>query len=188
MTMTRTAEPSASNLVWIDLEMTGLDPDAERIIEIATVVTDASLAVLADGPEIAIQQTAQVLAAMDEWNTEQHGRSGLTERVLASTCGEREAEARTLAFLERWVPSQTSPMCGNSVCLDRRFLHRYMPRLERFFHYRNLDVSTLKELCRRWAPEKAERLVKRAEHRALQDIRGSIEELRFYRDELLRLD
>ncbi|MDE0458175.1 MAG: oligoribonuclease [Chromatiales bacterium] len=180
--------PNSSNLVWIDLEMTGLDPDTEKIIEIATIVTDASLRVLADGPEIAIRQTAGVLAAMDEWNTEQHGGSGLTERVLASTCAEEEAEARTLAFLERWVPPRTSPMCGNSVCLDRRFLHRHMPRLESFFHYRNLDVSTLKELCLRWAPEKAGKLVKRAEHRALQDIRGSIAELRFYRDELLRLD
>ena len=177
-----------SNLVWIDLEMTGLDPDSEKIIEIATVVTSASLEVLADGPEIAIHQTAGVLAAMDGWNTEQHGRSGLTERVFASTCREEEAEARTLEFLERYLPPQTSPMCGNSVCLDRRFLHRYMPRLESFFHYRNLDVSTLKELCLRWAPEKARKLVKRAEHRAMQDIRGSIAELRFYRDELLRLD
>ena len=177
-----------SNLVWIDLEMTGLDPDSEKIIEIATVVTDASLEVLADGPEIAIRQNAEVLAAMDEWNTEQHGRSGLTERVLASTCTEEEAEARTLEFLKRHVPQQTSPMCGNSVCLDRRFLHRHMPRLESFFHYRNLDVSTLKELCLRWAPEKARKLVKRAEHRALQDVHESIAELRFYRDELLRLD
>ena len=179
---------NATNLVWIDLEMTGLDPDAERIIEIATIVTDVSLEVLAEGPEIAIHQPAGVLAAMDEWNTEQHGRSGLTERVLASACGVEEAERRTLAFLERYVPPQTSPMCGNSICLDRRFLHRYMPRLERFFHYRNLDVSTLKELCLRWAPEKAGRFEKRAVHRALQDIRGSIAELRFYRDELLRLD
>ena len=180
--------PNPSNLVWIDLEMTGLDPDTEKIIEIATVVTDASLRVLADGPEIAIRQTAGVLAAMDEWNTEQHGGSGLTERVLASTCGVGEAEARTLEFVERYVPPRTSPMCGNSICLDRRFLHRYMPRLESWFHYRNLDVSTLKELCLRWAPEKARKLVKRAEHRALRDIRGSIAELRFYRDELLRLD
>ena len=178
----------ASNLVWIDLEMTGLDPDTEKIIEIATIVTDASLKVLADGPEIAIHHPAEVLAAMDAWNTEQHGRSGLTEQVLASTCGVEEAEARTLEFLERYVPPQTSPMCGNSVCLDRRFLHRYMPGLERFFHYRNLDVSTLKELCLRWAPEKARSFVKCAEHRAMQDIRGSIAELRFYRTELLRLD
>jgi len=179
---------NASNLVWIDLEMTGLDPDTEKIIEIATIVTDASLKVLAEGPEIVIHQTAEVLAAMDEWNTGQHARSGLTERALASACGVEEAEERTLEFLERYVPPQTSPMCGNSICLDRRFLHRYMPRLERFFHYRNLDVSTLKELCMRWAPEKAQRLAKRAEHRAMQDIRGSIAELRFYRDELLRLD
>ena len=178
---------NTSNLVWIDLEMTGLDPDTEKIIEIATVVTDASLEVVADGPEIAVHQAAEVLAAMDEWNTEQHGRSGLTERVLASTCEAREAEALTLEFLERYVPPQTSPMCGNSVCLDRRFLHRHMPRLESYFHYRNLDVSTLKELCLRWAPDKAGRFEKRSEHRALQDIRGSIAELRFYRDELLRL-
>ena len=179
---------NSSNLVWIDLEMTGLDPDTEKIIEIATIVTDASLEVLAEGPEIVIHQAAEVLAAMDEWNTGQHARSGLTERVLASACGVEEAEERTLEFLGRYVAPQTSPMCGNSICLDRRFLHRYMPRLERFFHYRNLDVSTLKELCMRWAPEKAQRLVKRAEHRAMQDIRGSIAELRFYRDELLRLD
>ena len=180
--------PNPTNLAWIDLEMTGLDPDAERIIEIATIVTDASLEVLAEGPEIAIHQTPEVLAAMDEWNTEQHGGSGLTERVLASTCTVEEAQARTLEFLERYVPPRTSPMCGNSICLDRRFLHRYMPKLERFFHYRNLDVSTLKELCLRWAPEKAGKFVKRAEHRALRDIRGSISELRFYRAELLRLD
>ena len=168
--------------------MTGLDPDVERIIEIATVVTDASLVVLAEGPEIAIHQSAETLAAMDEWNTGQHGRSGLTERVLASTWTVEEAQARTLEFLERYVPPGTSPMCGNSVCLDRRFLYRYMPELERFFHYRNLDVSTLKELCLRWAPEKARRLSKHTEHRALQDVRDSISELRFYRDELLRVD
>ncbi len=179
--------PDPTNLVWIDLEMTGLDPDTERIIEIATIVTDVSLEVLAEGPDLAIHQPPDVLAAMDEWNTGQHGGSGLTERVLASTCTVQEAQAQTLEFLARYVPPGTSPMCGNSVCLDRRFLHRYMPGLERFFHYRNLDVSTLKELCLRWAPEKADRLVKRAEHRALQDVRGSIAELRFYRDELLRL-
>ena len=180
--------PDPSNLVWIDLEMTGLDPETERIIEIATIVTDVSLRVIAQGPEIVIRQSAQLLASMDEWNTEQHGRSGLTERVLASTCPEEEAEARTLEFLKRYVPPQTSPMCGNSICLDRRFLHRYMPKLEGFFHYRNLDVSTLKELCLRWAPDTASRFEKRAEHRALEDIRGSIAELRFYREALLRLD
>ena len=179
--------PDPTNLVWIDLEMTGLDPDTERIIEIATIVTDVSLEVLAEGPELAIHQPPEVLAAMDEWNTGQHGGSGLTERVLASTCTVEEAQAQTLEFLARHVPPGASPMCGNSVCLDRRFLHRSMPELERFFHYRNLDVSTLKELCLRWTPEKAGRLVKRTEHRALQDVRGSIAELRFYRDELLRL-
>ena len=180
--------PDSTNLVWIDLEMTGLHPDEDRIIEIATIVTDAYLEVLAEGPEIVIHQGAGVIAAMDAWNTEQHGRSGLTQRVLASTCTEGEAQARTLEFVKRFVPAGKSPMCGNSVCLDRRFLHRYMPRLERFFHYRSIDVSTLKELCRRWAPDTAGRFEKRAEHRALLDIRGSIAELRFYRDELLRLD
>ena len=177
-----------TNLVWIDLEMTGLDPDTERIIEIATIVTDVSLEVLAEGPEVAIGQTAEVLAAMDPWNTAQHGRSGLTERVLASTCTAEEAEALTLEFLERYVPPRTSPMCGNSICLDRRFLHRHMPRLESFFHYRSIDVSTLKELCRRWTPDTARGFEKPATHRALQDIRGSIAELRFYRAEFLRLD
>ena len=179
--------PDETNLVWIDLEMTGLDPDRDRIIEIATIVTDGMLEVLAEGPQIVIHQTAEVLGAMDEWNTEQHGRSGLTERVLASTRTEAEAQTRTLEFVEQYVPAGRSPMCGNSVCLDRRFLHRHMPRLERFFHYRSIDVSTLKELCRRWAPDTARGLEKRAEHRALLDIRGSIAELRFYRDELLRL-
>ena len=180
--------PNPENLVWIDLEMTGLDPEAERIIEIATVVTDTSLVVLAEGPEMVIHQTAEVLSAMDEWNTGQHGRSGLTERVLASTWTEEDAQARTLEFLKRYVPPGTSPMCGNSICLDRRFLHRYMPELEGFFHYRNLDVSTLKELCLRWAPGKARRFSKQTGHRALQDVHDSISELRFYRDELLRLD
>ena len=177
-----------TNLVWIDLEMTGLDPDRERIIEIATIVTDTALNVLGEGPEIVVHQAASVLAGMDAWNTEQHGRSGLAVRVSSSTCGEEEAEERTLEFVQRYVSPRTSPMCGNSICLDRRFLHRYMPRLERYFHYRNLDVSTLKELCLRWAPDKAEGFEKTAEHRALEDIRGSIAELRFYRDELLRLD
>ena len=181
-------ERDPTNLVWIDLEMTGLDPERERIIEIATIVTDTALNVLGEGPEIVIHQAASVLAGMDEWNTKQHGRSGLAVRVSSSTCGEEEAEARTLEFVQRYVPPRTSPICGNSICLDRRFLHRYMPRLERYFHYRNLDVSTLKELCLRWAPDKAEAFEKTAQHRALEDIRGSIAELRFYRDELLRLD
>ena len=177
-----------THLLWIDLEMTGLDPDRERILEIATIVTDSALNVLAEGPELVIRQAPEVLAAMDEWNTEQHGGSGLVARVLSSTCSETEAEERTLEFARRHVPPRTSPMCGNSVCLDRRFLYRYMPRFERYFHYRNLDVSTLKELCLRWAPDKASAFEKAATHRALEDIRGSIAELRFYRDELLRLD
>ena len=161
----------SANLLWIDLEMTGLDPDRERILEIATVVTDSTLNVLAEGPELVIHQAPDVLVSMDEWNTEQHDRSGLVARVLSSTCSESEAEERTLEFARRHVPSRTSPMCGNSVCLDRRFLHRYMPRLERYFHYRNLDVSTLKELCLRWAPDKARAFEKAATHRALADIR-----------------
>ena len=143
---------NAKNLIWIDLEMTGLDPDNDRIIEIATLVTDADLNILAEGPMLAVHQSDEVLAGMDDWNTRQHGQSGLTERVRQSTVSEDEAAAQTIAFLEQWVPARTSPMCGNSICQDRRFLYRYMPALERFFHYRNLDVSTLKELAARWAP------------------------------------
>lgn len=160
--------------------MTGLDPDRDRIIEIATVVTDPSLAVIAEGPVLAVHQDEAVLAAMDEWNTRQHHDSGLVARVRASVIDERTAELATLEFLARHVPAGSSPMCGNSVCQDRRFLHRYMPELERYFHYRNLDVSTLKELVRRWAPHIGP-MEKRAKHRALEDIHESIEELRYYR-------
>jgi oligoribonuclease len=143
---------SSDNLVWIDLEMTGLNPDQDRILEIATIVTDRDLNILAEGPVIAIHQQDTVLAGMDAWNTRQHGHSGLTERVRASSVGEGVAERATLEFLSAYVPANTSPMCGNSICQDRRFLYRWMPELERFFHYRNLDVSTLKELAKRWAP------------------------------------
>ena len=169
------------NLIWIDLEMTGLDPAADFILEIATVVTDKSLNVLAEGPEFAIRHELARLEAMDDWNRNQHRKSGLWQRVLESNVDIARAEAVTMDFLTRWVPAGKSPMCGNSICQDRRFLHRLMPRLERFFHYRNLDVSTVKELARRWAPEVARGFVKESKHTALSDIRDSIEELRYYR-------
>ena len=171
-------------LIWIDLEMTGLDTARDSIIEIATVVTDSQLNVLAEGPEFAITQPLAVLEAMDDWNRGQHGRSGLWQRVLDSTVGLAEAEARTLDFLADWLPANTSPMCGNSICQDRRFLHRLMPRLEKYFHYRNLDVSTLKELARRWAPQVLAGVRKDAKHTALSDVHDSIEELRHYRRHL----
>jgi oligoribonuclease len=176
----------ADNLVWIDLEMTGLNPDRDRIIEIATVVTDKQLNVLAEGPVIAVHQDEAALQGMDEWNTRQHGGSGLVERVRRSRASERDAELATLTFLARHAEPGASPMCGNSICQDRRFLARWMPELERFFHYRNLDVSTLKELARRWAPEVAAGFHKQSSHLALQDIRDSIEELRYYREHLFR--
>lgn len=175
------------NLIWIDLEMTGLDPDTDRIIEIATVVTDKQLEVLSEGPVMAIHQSDRVLDAMDEWNTRQHGSSGLVERVRASDVKEAEAESRTIDFLSAYLEPGQSPMCGNSICQDRRFLVRWMPGLERFFHYRNLDVSTVKELARRWHPDVASGFTKESTHLALQDIRDSIEELRHYRRELFRL-
>jgi oligoribonuclease len=176
-----------TNLIWIDLEMTGLDTRNDRIIEIATIVTDASLNILAEGPMIAIHQSHEVMDAMDEWNIRQHGESGLTARVGASDRGESSAETETLAFLEQWVPAGKSPICGNSICQDRRFLARSMPRLEAWFHYRNLDVSTLKELANRWAPEMARGFVKQSKHLALDDIKDSIEELRYYRRHFLRI-
>jgi oligoribonuclease len=173
--------PSAELLVWIDLEMTGLQPATDHIIEIATVVTDKDLAVIAEGPVVAIHQPDEVLARMDEWNRQHHGASGLTERVRGSPFSAGDAERRTLAFLTPLVTPGTSPMCGNSVCQDRRFLAREMPQLEHFFHYRNLDVSTLKELAHRWAPQLAEGFSKESAHLALADIRESIRELRHYR-------
>lgn len=175
---------SPDNLIWIDLEMTGLDSQTDRIIEIATIVTDSQLNILAEGPVLAIHQNDAVLATMDAWNQKQHGESGLVARVRASTTNEREAELRTLEFLNLYVPRGKSPMCGNSICQDRRFLARCMPELEAYFHYRNLDVSTLKELARRWYPERSKSLNKNSTHLALQDIRDSIEELRFYRERL----
>jgi oligoribonuclease len=176
---------TANNLIWIDLEMTGLDTVNDSIIEVATIVTDKYLNELAEGPVLAIAQSRETMEAMDEWNTRQHGESGLTARVLASDVSPGEAEKATLDFLSTWVDKGASPMCGNSVCQDRRFLAREMPELERFFHYRNLDVSTLKILAQQWAPEVAAGFSKESTHRALADIRDSIEELAWYRDHLL---
>lgn len=174
-------------LVWVDMEMTGLDPQRDRVLEIATIVTDAALAVIAEGPVLAIHQDDATLAAMDEWNTRTHGASGLVERVRASRIDEREAERITLDFLAQHVAAGKSPMCGNSICQDRRFMAQHLPRLEAFFHYRNLDVSTVKELARRWAPDLAGQFVKGGAHLALDDIRDSIRELQFYRDRFIRL-
>jgi oligoribonuclease len=175
-----------NNLIWIDLEMTGLDTQNDSIIEIATIVTDSELNTLAEGPMLAIYQPAEVLNKMDEWNTKQHGGSGLTERVTKSTVSEAQAEQQTLEFLQQYVPPNKSPMCGNSICQDRRFLARCMPQLEAYFHYRNLDVSTLKELVRRWAPDLAKGLEKKASHLALDDIKESIAELAYYREHFIK--
>lgn len=178
----------AQNLIWLDMEMTGLDPDNDRVIEIATVITDGDLEILAEGPVIAIHQSDSVLAAMDEWNTTHHGRSGLTARVRASTVDEDTASAQTRAFLAEWVPEGASPMCGNSICQDRRFMARHMPVLERFFHYRNLDVSSLKILAQRWRPDVAAGFTKSGAHLALDDVLESIAEMRHYRETFLRLE
>ncbi len=174
-------DPVAQRMIWIDLEMTGLDPDADRILEIATLVTDGDLTVLAEGPELAIAQPLARLEAMDEWNCRHHRASGLWQRSLQQGVGEEDAERRTLEFLREWIPAGVSPICGNSIAHDRRFLRRYMPELERHFHYRHVDVSTVKELARRWAPSIATGLQKQGAHTALADVRESIEELRYYR-------
>ena len=169
------------HLIWIDLEMTGLDTGCDSILEIATAVTDKALNLLAEGPECAIRHPLEQLEAMDDWNRNQHRKSGLWQRVLDSSVDIANAEALTMEFLTRWVPPGKSPMCGNSICQDRRFLHRLMPRLERFFHYRNLDVSTVKELARRWAPAVHKGFTKESTHTALSDVHDSIAELRYYR-------
>jgi len=176
------APPSNDNrLIWIDLEMTGLDPDSDSIIEIATLVTDQDLNILAEGPELAIHHPIERLEAMDDWNRTTHAKSGLWNRILASDVSLAQAEARTIEFLAQWVPAGKSPICGNSICQDRRFLVRLMPTLERYFHYRNLDVSTLKELARRWSPSLLNGFSKAGTHTALSDIRESVKELAYYR-------
>ncbi len=177
---------NSSNLIWIDLEMTGLDPDNDLIIEIATIVTDKHLKVLAQGPVLAVHQSNKALAKMDDWNQKHHGRSGLIDRVKASTVTDAEAEQQTIEFLKHWVGKGKSPMCGNSICQDRRFLYRYMPKLEDYFHYRNLDVSTLKELAKRWAPKVKKSFKKSAQHIALDDIKESIAELEHYREHFIK--
>jgi len=176
----------SSHLIWVDLEMTGLDPDNDLIIEIATIVTDKNLNILAQGPVLAVHQSDTALAAMDDWNQQHHGQSGLIKRVKASTINDAEAERQTLAFLKQWVPENTSPMCGNSIGQDRRFLYRYMPKLEAYFHYRNIDVSTIKELAARWAPHVKDGFKKQSSHQALDDIIESIEELRYYREHFIK--
>ena len=178
---------SKHNLIWVDLEMTGLDPETDVVIEIATIVTDGDLNVLAEGPVIAIHQPDSIIDNMDEWNTKTHGNSGLVQRVKDSTINEDEAVKQTIEFLRQFVGKGVSPMCGNSVHQDRRFMVKYMPELEAFFHYRNIDVSTIKELARRWAPEKLTGLKKKGSHKALDDIRESIEELQYYRQHVMSI-
>jgi len=175
------------NLIWIDLEMTGLEPQRDVIIEIATIVTDKQLNILAEGPMLAIHQSDEILNGMDEWCTTQHGKSGLTQRVKDSTLNEAMAEKQTIEFLQQYVPAGASPMCGNTICQDRRFLANYMPALEEFFHYRNLDVSTIKELARRWAPEVYNGFTKESSHLAMDDIKDSINELLYYREHALKI-
>jgi oligoribonuclease len=184
---TAAVRPNEMNLVWIDMEMTGLDPDNDRVIEIAAIVTDPELNILAEGPVFAIHQANEVLDKMDAWNKGTHGRSGLIEKVKASTVTEDEASTQMISFLRQYVPAGKSPMCGNSICQDRRFMARHMPQLEQFFHYRNVDVSTIKELCRRWKPELISGFKKHQMHTALADILESVEELRYYREHFIKL-
>ena len=179
--------PNELNLVWVDMEMTGLEPDTDRIIEVAVLVTDMHLNILAEGPVFAIHQSDAVLDGMDAWNKGTHGRSGLIERVKASTVTEAQAEEELIAFLKQYVPKGKSPMCGNTICQDRRFMVRTMPKLEAFFHYRNLDVSTLKELCKRWKPELAAGFKKHQKHTAMADILESVEELKYYREHFIKM-
>jgi oligoribonuclease len=176
-----------NNLAWLDMEMTGLNPDTDRIIEVAIVVTDSQLNTVAEAPVLVVRQADTVLEGMDAWNKSTHGKSGLIDKVKASLLTESAVEEQMLAFLAAHLPEKTSPICGNSICQDRRFLARYMPRLEAYFHYRNLDVSTLKELAKRWKPEIAKGLTKQGRHEALADIYESIEELKYYRENFLKL-
>ena len=185
--MTTPSQINSSNLIWIDLEMTGLNPATERIIEIATIVTDSNLNILAEGPVIAIHQSDELLALMDDWNKNTHGKSGLIERVRQSTVNEQQAEQQTIEFLKQWVPANSSPICGNTIGQDRRFLFNYMPNLESYFHYRYLDVSTIKELAKRWKPEILKGITKQNTHQALDDIRDSIAELIYYRQHFFKL-
>ena len=180
-------QKSNQNLIWIDLEMTGLDPDKERIIEIATIITDSNLTIVAEGPNLVINQPKELIEKMDEWNTKQHGKSGLIDKVKESTISESKAEAETIKFLEQYVFKGQSPLCGNTICQDRRFLARCMPVLEEFCHYRNLDVSSIRELGKRWYFEDIDNFQKSSNHRALDDIRDSIDELRYYRKTIFKL-
>jgi oligoribonuclease len=176
-----------NNLIWVDMEMTGLDPDRDKVLEIAVVVTDKDLNVLAEGPVLVVHQPDSVLDAMDDWNKNAHGKSGLIDKVKASALDEEAISTQLIDFLSRYVPARTSPLCGNSICQDRRFMARHLPRLEAFFHYRNLDVSTLKELARRWKPDIMSGFSKQGKHEALADIHESIDELRYYREHFIRL-
>ncbi|WP_281659699.1 oligoribonuclease [Microvirgula aerodenitrificans] len=176
-----------NHLIWLDMEMTGLNPDSDRVIELAVVITDSELNTVAESPVLVVHQSDAVLDGMDAWNKGTHGRSGLIEKVRASTLDEAAAQAQMLAFLQQYVPAKASPMCGNSICQDRRFMARWMPELEAHFHYRNLDVSTLKELCKRWKPEIAKGMKKHGKHEALADIYESIEEMKYYREHFIKL-